>query len=60
MYRFIAITILFFALSAHAQNIDVKSFRCLEKDMDARIKYPVTDKNAMLQPYQSSDHRNRL
>ncbi len=45
MYRFIAIITLFFALSATAQDIAVKSFRCLPKDMDARIDHPVTDQN---------------
>ncbi|MDA3818967.1 MAG: FISUMP domain-containing protein [Candidatus Delongbacteria bacterium] len=45
MYRFIAIITLFFALSAPAQDIAVKSFRCLPRDMDARIAHPVTDQN---------------
>ncbi|MEA3448105.1 MAG: hypothetical protein U9Q98_06605 [Bacteroidota bacterium] len=45
MCRFIAIITLFFALSAPAQDIAVKSFRCLTHDMDARIAHPVTDQN---------------
>ncbi|MEA3448731.1 MAG: PEGA domain-containing protein, partial [Bacteroidota bacterium] len=45
MYRFIAIITLFVALSAPAQDIAVKSFRCLTHDMDARIAHPVTDQN---------------
>jgi formylglycine-generating enzyme required for sulfatase activity len=46
MHRLLFILLLFFALSASAkEGISVKSFRCLPKDMDARIDHPVTDQN---------------
>ncbi|MGC9331963.1 MAG: hypothetical protein ACP5DZ_08840 [Bacteroidales bacterium] len=45
MYRLVAIITLFFALSAPAQDIAVRSFRCLPRDMDARIAHPITDQN---------------
>ncbi len=42
LYFFIT---LLFSISASAQYFDVKTFRALPQDMDARINYPVLDQN---------------
>jgi len=45
MYRLLVFISLLFSLNLSAQNFDVKLFRSLPKDMDARINHPVIDQN---------------